>query len=82
MHFKLHLTIFCCLILPTGFGEEIFKLPENISAAASEADQYDIPQEETFVESGIITIQPEPSKSEIVFPIEESNFEEVFGRHR
>ena len=82
MYHKYPLTVFCCLVLISGFGEEIFKLPKSINAVASEADQYDLLQEETFVESGIITIQSDPSSSEIVYPIEESNFEEVCGRHR
>lgn len=68
------------------FGRETLKLTEKeINISATNKEQLaEISLEELLSESEIISLQL-PSKDdariEIVYPIEESNFEEVFGSH-
>jgi hypothetical protein len=81
---KKFLTIVCCLTSVLGFGEETLKLPlKNINAASAEIEQsLDLPLEEMFADSNTDILQSGSKNhtlEEIVYPVEESNFEEVFG---
>lgn len=78
------LIIVCCLTSILCFGEETLKLPlGNINVARSETEQsLDVPLEEMFSGSNTGTLQSgykNHTLKEIVYPVEESNFEEVFG---
>ena len=81
------LIIFCCLTSILGFGEETLKLPlKNINIASAETEQsLDLPLEEMFSNSDTDTLQSGSKNhtlEEIVYPVEESNFEEVFGSNQ
>lgn len=78
------LIVFCCLASILGFGEETLKLPlKDINVAITETGQsLDVPLEEIFFDSDTGTLQSGSKNhtlEEIVYPVEESNFEEVFG---
>ena len=78
------LIIVCCLASILVFGEETLKLPlKNINAASIETEQsLDVLLEEVFSDSDKDILQSGSKNhtlEEIVYPLEESNFEEVFG---
>ena len=78
------LIIFCCLASILGFGEETLKLSlKDINVAATETGQsIEVSLKEIFSESDTDTLQSGSKNhtlEEIVYPVEESNFEEVFG---
>lgn len=84
MNQKKILIIFSCLVSIYGFGKETLKFPQrDISVSISNHEQFIEPApEDMFSESKISTLQTmskEDLKGEIVYPIEESNFAEVFG---
>lgn len=82
MNRELILTIFCCASI-LGFCEEdkIISL-EEISLTVVESPKENEPPKE-MLQQGTITIQTQHSPPEkLAYPIEEANFEEIFGIKR
>ena len=79
--------LFCCLLTISAFSEEEKspKLPlKELNAATTDTEQSpEVTLEERISKSEILTLQlasKNCAQVEIVYPIEESNFEEIFGR--
>lgn len=83
MNQKKSLVILCCLASILGFGELNLKSQlKDINVASTESEQsLEVPLEEIFSESDTDVLQLGYAQDEIVYPVEESNFEEVFGSH-